>query len=184
VVATIGGVFAAVPIPVEIRIALAVRLGRVDVPGRLVDPEDWHVTLRFLGRIDQVTCERFVHGLSAVAGVAPFRITLDRLGAFPNPRKASVVWLGIGRGVDGLSTLNEVAEEAAVSAGLDAEDRPFQPHLTLSRVRPPADVTGLIGGDVGLAWNCDRVVVFESSPGTPGPRYRALETFRLEIPSR
>lgn len=179
-VEALGRVFAAVPVPVEIRIALADRLAGLDIPGRLVEPEDWHVTLRFLGSVDQVGYERFLYGIAPVAGVEPFKLALDRVGAFPNSRNASVVWLGIRQGMEWLSHLSEIVEAAAVSAGLEREERPFQPHLTLSRVRPPQDVSDLMGGDVGLRWVCDRVVVYSSKLGESGPKYSILETLLLE----
>ncbi len=177
--ATIGPVFAAVPIPVEIRIALADRIESIELPGRPVPPEDWHVTLRYLGVIDQVTFERFIFGLSGASGMTQFRIHLDRFGAFPNPRRANVVWAGIGGGVEQLTSLNEVVESAAQMAGVEPEDRPFSPHLTLSRVRPPENVTTLMEEDLALGWVCDRVVVF-ATHREGEMRYQPLETCLLK----
>ena len=179
-VEAVGRVFAAVPVPVEIRIALADRLAGLDLPGRLVEPEDWHVTLRFFGGVSEIVYERLLHGMAPVADVQPFKLSLDLVGAFPSARKASVLWLGIGQGIEELTGLSQVVEEAAVSAGLEREERPFQPHLTLSRVRPPQDVSALMGGDIGLKWKCDRVVVYSSKLGESGPKYSILETFLLD----
>jgi len=179
VVEPLGTVFAAVPIPVEIRMALADSVSALDIPGRRVPPEDWHVTLRFLGRIERVTLERFMHGLAPIADVPRFRFGLRGLGAFPQPRKATVVWVGIGRGLQSLSVLNEMTEEAVVGAGLVFEDKPFRPHLTLSRVRPPQDVTNLLDNEVRLDWWCDRVVVYETRPPGEPVHYRPLETILL-----
>lgn len=179
-VGALGTIFAAVPIPVEIRMAVADQVDAHTIPGRPVPMEDWHITLRFLGRVEDSTLESFVHGLSAVSQVPQFRIGLGGAGAFPNPRKATVFWLGITDGLDDLATLNEIAEDAAEAAGLSAEDRPFRPHLTLSRIRPPIDVGALLDFGVDLAWRCDRVIVYESRPRGEAIHYRALEVLGLK----
>ena len=172
--------FAGVPLPVETRLALADRLAGYDIPGKTAPPENWHVTLRFLGQIDQITFERFLSGLEDLSSEPRFSIDLGRFGAFPNTRKATVVWLGVRRGEDELGRLNEISEEAALGAGLPVEERPFHPHLTLSRVRPPADVRYLADETVDLGWTCDRVVVFRSHLGGGPARYEPLETFALD----
>lgn len=158
--------------------ALAERIAKLPIPGRLAPPENWHITLRFLGSIDQVTYERFLSALD-VADFAPFQIRFGEIGAFPNKRRATVVWVGIDAGEEGLGAINDIAESAAQAAGLSAEERPFHPHLTLARVRPPADVRGLAGTRVELGWQCDRVVVYRSITGRGGARYEPLETLRF-----
>jgi RNA 2',3'-cyclic 3'-phosphodiesterase len=179
-VESVGRVFAAVPIPAEVRLQLEERIKDLGIPGRVVPPEDWHITLRFLGTVDSITYERFLHGLGPLGDIKPFRLGLDGFGAFPNPRKATVFWVGVGLGVDGLEALNEVCERAAVSAGVAPEERPFRPHLTLARVRPSADVTGLVGESFSARWVCDRLVVFESRTGAgAGVRYVPLEILHL-----
>ena len=167
------------PPTAEARLAVAQTTGGLPIPGRLSPPENWHLTLRYLGRVDEVTYERFLHGLGDVAEERPFRITLGGVGAFPNPRRATVVWAGLITGEEELAALAAISEEAAVAAGLEPEERPFRPHLTLSRVRPPADVTGLVGEPVPASWRADRVVVYRSVPTRGGTAYEPLETFRL-----
>ena len=175
---SLGRIFAAVPLPPPVGMALAGSLAPHPIPGRLAPPENWHITLRFLGRVDQVTYERFLSALE-VEGCEPFRVRLGGIGAFPNPRRATVIWVGVEEGDSGLAALNEITEEAAQRAGLEAEERPFHPHLTLSRVRPPADIRDLEGVTVDLGWRCDRVVVYRSHTGRGGARYEPLETVRF-----
>lgn len=177
----VGAVFAAVPPTAEARLAVSQGIEDLSIPGRRSPPENWHLTLRYLGPVDQVTYERFLHGLAEVSAASAFRISLSEIGAFPNPRRATVVWVGVGEGREALGLLAETAEEAAVSAGLESEERPFRPHLTLSRIRPPADVMGLIGEPVPGRWRADRVVVYRSVPSDGGHRYEPLETFRLRV---
>lgn len=174
----LGRVFVAVPLPSELRAALADELAGLPIPGRLVPAENWHLTTRFLGNVDITTFERFLSRLD-VGAESPFRLRLGRIGAFPNPRKATVVWIGVEEGSMELMRLAEIAEEAAQAAGLEPEDRPFHPHLTISRVRPPSNVARLIDHKVDLTWRCDRVVVYRSHLGRGGARYEPLESIRL-----
>ncbi|MEA1904222.1 MAG: RNA 2',3'-cyclic phosphodiesterase [Actinomycetota bacterium] len=172
-------IFAATPVPIEVQMALAETLADLDVPGRRVPPDNWHLTVRFLGDIDTVTYERFLVGLEAVSGLGSFTIELDGLGAFPKQAKATVLWAGLSRGEAELATLNEVAEEAAQGAGLAPEERPYRPHLTLSRIRPPRDVHHLIEEPVSVGWRCRSLVVYRSVPQKGGVKYEPLESFDL-----
>jgi 2'-5' RNA ligase len=117
--------------------------------------------------------------MESVGSQYSFPISLQGFGAFPNPRKATVFWAGIGRGASDVSLLNELVEEAAVSAGLIPEERPFHPHLTLSRIRPPADVRDLIDEDLDLGWRCDRLVTYRSHLGKGSARYEPLDSVNL-----
>jgi len=174
----VGRVFVAAPLPPEIRFALAERLAELIIPGKLVPPENWHITLRFLDTVDRVTYERYLAALDPVAETA-FPIALEGLGAFPNPRKATVFWAGVGKGSTQLALINEEAEEAALAAGLSPEERPFHPHLTLSRIRPPADVRDLMDEDLELSWRCERLVMYRSHTTRDGARYEPLDSLNL-----
>ena len=178
-VETVGRVFAAVPLPAETRLALVERLAGVDIPGKRVPPENWHLSLRFLGSIDGVTYERFLHGLEDAQEVSPFQVEIDGIEGFPRANKASVVWVGVTKGREGLADLNAIAETAAETAGLDAEERPFRPHLTLARVRPPEDVRDLADHSLQFSWAVGEIVVYQSHLGKGGARYEPLESFAL-----
>lgn len=175
----VGRVFAAVALPSEIRLALAERLSDLHVPGRPVPPENWHITLRFLDTVDRVTYERFLSALEPLGDHPSFRVSLDGFGAFPNARRATVSWAGVGRGATEIATLNEGADEAASAAGISPEERPFHPHVTLSRIRPPADARPLLEEDLDLGWSCDRIVVFRSHLGRGGASYEPLDSVDL-----
>jgi 2'-5' RNA ligase len=143
-----------------------------------VPAENWHITLRFLDTVDSVTYERFLSALDS-PGETSFRVGLDGFGAFPQPRKATVFWAGVGLGSEQLSVLNEVAEEAAIGAGLLPEERPFHPHLTLARVRPPVDVRDIVDEDLSLSWRCERLVTFRSHTSRVGVTYEPLDVVDL-----
>ncbi|MEX1135078.1 MAG: RNA 2',3'-cyclic phosphodiesterase [Acidimicrobiia bacterium] len=180
-VGSVGRVFAAIPMPAEVRLALDEKLQQHLLPGKVAPPENWHFTLRFLGNVDEVTYQRFLAELDTADLGRRFRVALSGLGAFPNPKRATVLWVGVSQGEDEMSELALTTEEAAQAAGLPPEDRPFHPHLTLSRIRPQVDVTTLIEsfGDTGIGWRCETMVVYRSQLGRAGARYEILEIFNL-----
>lgn len=173
-----GRVFLAAPLPTEIRFALSERVADLAIPGRVAPPRNWHITIRFLDTVDRVTYERFLSGMDPVSETS-FGIGLDGFGAFPNPRKATVFWAGVGAGSASLALLNEQAEEAAVTAGLLPEERPFHPHLTLSRIRPPVDVRDIVGEELSMSWRCEQLVTYRSHPGRGATRYEPLDAIDL-----
>jgi 2'-5' RNA ligase len=185
VVETVGRLFVAVPLSDDVRAGLAAHLmGAGDdrpLPGKPVPPPNWHVTLRFLGKTDEVAYQRVLAALSESHLGSSFSLGFGRLGAFPRPARATVLWLAIERGVERLEQLATLAETAARDAGFAAEDRPFHPHLTLSRVRPHQDLRPLIERTppFPLTLPVNRVVVYRSHLGRGGAKYEELDSFPL-----
>lgn len=182
---SVGRLFIAVSLTDEVRSALAAHVmegtnGR-PLPGKPVRPPNWHVTLRFLGPTDGVAYDRFLDAMANAGMGGPFSITFGGLGAFPRPPRATVLWLAIERGADRLERLANLSEEAAQRAGFAPEDRPFHPHLTLSRLRPHQDLRPLIEqvGSFPMSLPVDRLVVYRSHLGRGAPRYEELENFPL-----
>jgi len=145
-----ANLFLAVDLSDDERHALAAILGDSGasdvVPGRRVPIENWHMTLRFLGEITEVQAETVMARLDDTLTMGPGRIWLDGLGAFPKVSKASVIHCPVRDPAGLLDVLAATCDEAAVDAGLEHEDRPFMPHMTLARVRPPVDVRRTIAG--------------------------------------
>lgn len=99
-----------------------------------VDVSNFHFTLIFLGEITDAQAESVKQRLSGVR-FEPFDITFTGVGAFPSPRNARVVWVGVDR--EGAGRLSALAEQV-VSRMADAgfrPDKPFSPHLTLFRAK-------------------------------------------------
>lgn len=170
-----GRAFAAIVPPPEAVAELTHHLDGVPLPGRPVPPPNWHVTLRFAGQVDAVTYERWLAALDEALLPEPFTATVAGFGAFPKARRATVLWLGV-RG-EGLAELAASVDEAAAQAGLGNEERPFRGHLTLARLRPPADVTGLTGDEPD--WRVRFPVSAIHVMAAVGSRYRIYETFDL-----
>lgn len=174
--------FLAVDLSVDDRSALATVLEPLlPLPGRAVPPENWHVTLRFLGGTEDVTADRLLHALDDAPSGGPFDIRLSGLGAFPKPQRASVLWMGIVDDDDRLAALNERCESAARAVGFEPEERPFHAHLTLSRVRPPEDVWAWLEMEPEFPRpiRVDAITLFETTFGGAGARYEARERIEL-----
>jgi 2'-5' RNA ligase len=180
---TVRRIFLAVDIDDAVRHGLAAHLsdqaGRL--PGSTPPPANWHITLRFLGKTDQAGYEVLLSKLDEADLGDSFTIGFDGLGAFPRSARATVLWLGVDRGASELTHLAVVVEEAVVSAGFMPEERPFHPHLTLSRIRPPQDVRDLLEAVPAfpLAQQVARVTLFESHLGGGPAVYQPLERFEL-----
>ncbi len=104
------------------------------------DPEQAHVTLKFLGEVPSERTAAIEAALeSAVerADVAPFEATFGGLGVFPSPEYIRVLWLGVrdGAGAAELTALHEAVETETTALGFDSEDHEFTPHVTLARMR-------------------------------------------------
>jgi RNA 2',3'-cyclic 3'-phosphodiesterase len=148
---------------------------------RWTPPEQRHLTVQFLGRIDDT--DALAESVAdSVRAVAPFEIVVDGAGAFPSARRASVVWLGVTTGAAELAALARVINAATAPLGIEADERPFRPHLTLARVKRARDLRALVDrlsvGPAGPPFTVDRVVLFDSDTRAEG----AMHTERAEFP--
>jgi 2'-5' RNA ligase len=102
---------------------------------RWVNPEGIHLTMKFLGEIPmgRIGGVRFAMDESVMEG-APFSLTIEGLGCFPNADRPRVVWAGVRR-EPMLSNLQRRLEDHLAAAGFKKEQRAFSPHLTLGRVK-------------------------------------------------
>ena len=132
--------FIAVAIPADIRAALVAdqtRLKKLGARVGWVAPENIHITMHFLGDIFGGQVAPLAAVLDeAAAGCAPFTVTINGLGFFGPPRSPRVVWAGVNDPQKQLTALQQQIESGIRALGLRTEERPFQPHLTLGRVRP------------------------------------------------
>jgi len=168
----------------DARHALATRLEAMipgGAPGRVVPIANWHVTLRFLGTVTEVRRDRLLATLDEDIDGAPFTVRLTGLGAFPKPSRATVLWVGVDDPTGGLERLAGRCEEAARAVGLEPEERPFHPHVTLARIRPALSVAALIDGTVkaGVRFRVDVVTLYRTLTGGKGARYEVADTIDL-----
>lgn len=151
------------------------------IPGRRVPPANWHVTVRFLGPIDDVSIDLVSKELDGGIPVAPGKAYCTGLGAFPRPSRATVIHVGIEDRAGILASVAAHCEEACRDAGLAPEERPYVPHVTLARVRPPRDVRSLFRtfGDFSVPVPVDAVSLFRSMPEGRRVTYEELDRFPL-----
>jgi 2'-5' RNA ligase len=101
---------------------------------KLVEPQNIHITVRFLGNIAPVTVEKIFEGMKKTQ-FSPFNVQVKGLGAFPNLNYPRVIWVGITTGVDQLKTVFGQLEPRLQGLGFTPDDKSFSPHLTIARVR-------------------------------------------------
>jgi 2'-5' RNA ligase len=172
--------FIGVPVTVDARNEIARALPR-KLPGKAVVPDNWHFTLRFLGATAAEVRDQLISSLSAAQAITRFQIRFGQLGAFPSGRRARILWLGVESGGEKLSALARVAESAAQAAGFEREKREFTPHLTLSRIDPPASVATLLVSRVTIkvVMPVDVLILYRSVLAGGPPRYEELATIGL-----
>lgn len=144
---------------------------------RWAPPEQWHLTLAFLGEVDErVRPDLEVRLARSAARHAPLDLTLAGAGRFGN----RVLWLGVDGDTAGLRHLAVSVRAAARRARLSVEDRPYRPHLTLARARGPAadlrPVVQRMAGFVGPAWTADAVHLIRSYLGAGAGKTARHET--------
>ncbi|HEY1371831.1 MAG TPA: RNA 2',3'-cyclic phosphodiesterase [Candidatus Binatia bacterium] len=152
---------------------------------RWIKRESLHLTLKFLGHVDDVKIGDIQ--TAAEAAVAPllrFTVSCRGLGAFPDIRRPRVLWAGLEGGA--LPALAEATEQALEPLGFPREKRDFRPHLTIGRWRE-----GARGGDalrrVVDEWRnrdfgtfaVDEAVLFQSTLRRDGAVYTKLNIFPL-----
>ena len=175
--------FVAIEVSEEVRRAVsdAIVPWRDEFPqARWVPEENWHVTVKFLGR----TYPRLVGWVhecveEVVSTLEPFDTGVTELGSFPSPRRARVVWVGLEDG-DGRMADIALALDAALSEGFRPEARPFQPHLTVARSDPALRLPeGFPTAIEPVAFEVGHVTLFRSHVRRPAPWYEPLATFLL-----
>lgn len=148
---------------------------------RWVPRENWHVTVKFLGRTWPRLRTWVPQRIGAAAGeVRPFRAALAGLGSFPSRRTGRVLWAGLGSDEGGFARL-AAALDGTLEAEFPAERRPFHPHLTVARSDPPLSLPPAFA-ETALAtspWEVDHIVLFRSHLQRPAPRYEPLDRFIL-----
>jgi len=141
---------------------------------RWVRPEGMHLTLKFLGNIDESFVETLSLGLDdVVAQYSCLKLTLSRLGVFPNVRRPRIVWIGLTGNIENLSHLAGSIDALSFQFGIERERREFKSHITLGRLKVPTMV------DLGIeftqeTFTATQVLLFQSKLSSQGARYSVL----------
>ena len=173
--------FCAIELPLAARERLAGLAG--GVPGaRWTPAENMHLTLRFIGDIDEVTAADAAEALDDVRAPG-LDIALEGVGAFARGRNPSLLWAGVAR-TPALVHLHKRIESALVRAGLAPEDRKYTPHVTLARLKgsPHGRVEDFIAAHALLRidpFHATRFTLFSSLRAHDAPIYRAEAEYRF-----
>jgi len=182
--------FTAVTIDDTVRAALAAtqaELRRVPVGVKWVQPENIHLTLVFLGDIEEESAADLCDALeTAVAPLEPFSFEIDGLGSFGRPGAPRIVWAGTRGSSDALRRLHAAITGALSERGCTFDEKPFSPHLTLGRVKAPRGAEAL---EKRIIHNRETafgtvhvhdVILMKSELRPSGPAYSIVRTLPLQ----
>lgn len=181
--------FVAIPLPDHIveRIAeVSDQLKRLGIDARFPRPESIHLTLKFLGDVEEFRVSVVLDALErAVSQFEAFEIVIRGTGTFPHLANPRVVWLGVELTVE-LRELQASVEEALTPLGFEIEKRRFSPHLTLARVKSRRMIANLMhfledrGQSIEVgSFLADKVILFRSELRSEGAVYRSLGSTAL-----
>ncbi|MBK7369238.1 MAG: RNA 2',3'-cyclic phosphodiesterase [Candidatus Eisenbacteria bacterium] len=139
-----------------------------------VKRDNLHFTLRFLAEQDEAGMAAALSAArEAAKSQATFEVALSGLGAFPVPKRARVLWAGLEAGADAMRKLAIALDKSLAKHGFPAADHDFEPHLTLGRVRTPADWTERLVKTESpeVRFKVGKIVLVQSALAPGGSRY-------------
>ena len=181
--------FIAVEIPEPILNVIAAylsKLKQISREVRWVRADTIHLTLKFLGEIERsrlATVQSSLEGISAQAN--PFSLEISGCGAFPGKSRPRVFWLGMSADKESpLLSVQRWIEKEMADLGFESENRRFSPHLTLGRVKSPADFSDIFRyfdkhPFPPMRFNVDHVALIQSHLKPSGAEYEVLREYRF-----
>ncbi|MGA2214700.1 MAG: RNA 2',3'-cyclic phosphodiesterase [Bryobacteraceae bacterium] len=148
-----------------------------------------HVTLKFIGEWPDGKLPQLEAALGSISPREPIRAEVKGLGWYPNPHHPRVFWVGV-QGGDALTALAAGVANVLGPLGIPHEDRPFNAHLTLARIKEPAPLQALRNAiaqleSVDYGWFVvDRFYLYRSQPGSAGSIYTKLSEYPLQATAR
>ena len=149
---------------------------------RATPPEQTHITLCFIGDVDESKVKKITECVRrAASGFSPFEVTLSGVGAFPNERRPSIVWIGVNpAGI--LKALAAKIDKNLTDAGIAHDTKPFKAHVTIARCRD-----GFMPGDLfednrrtGFCrFECSEILVMKSVLSPSGAKHSVLSRVPL-----
>lgn len=164
-------------------IGLQRELQKSPIKVRWVEPQNFHLTLHFIGDVEPEKIENIVGELKkAVKGFSPFSLNFAGVGGFPREGKLRVVWAGVGRGRNELVKLQPAVLEGLERAGVKIDEaNKFHPHLTLGRVKEKSNTRSLRvlleqqRGFISSDFSVSSLQLIKSQLAPTGPVYTVLE---------
>ncbi len=179
-------IFIALDIPEEIRARMMEYLERarsLAPEARWARPEGLHVTLKFVGEVSDARVREMTTTLFTVK-TAPFEVSFQDVGFFPNPKSPRVFWIGV-QGGQSLLQLATTVDATLGKLGPPREDKAYRPHLTLARAGSSGSLKQLLPlldpekpPQFGTM-TAQEFWLYQSEPQRGGSRYTKLERFGL-----
>jgi 2'-5' RNA ligase len=164
-------------------------LRRIDAPVSWVKPSNIHLTLKFLGAVEERRIARVCEAASRAArSTGPIAITIAGAGCFPSARSPRVLWIGLEEIPAGLKTLYDAMETEMAGCGFPRESRRFGPHLTIGRLRSQHNGRLLSEALVSTGFEPEtfdarEIIVMRSNLNPKGSIYTPLAVVPLGSPS-
>jgi 2'-5' RNA ligase len=149
-------------------------------------PENLHLTLKFLGDVDQSRIVLLTTALEQIVkALSPIDLEISGTGVFPSTGKPKVLWIGVDDVSGDLAKAAQSIEEACDKLGFAREDRKFSPHLTIGRVREPSHARELAeqhleNGFASIQFPVSEIVLYESKLSPAGSIYTPLVKAKLQ----
>ena len=161
---------------VRARDAIRRRAERSRITVRFLSDDSLHMTVCFLGYVDRDRVPEFVRAMEACSRVSPIDTRLTTLGAFSSARRARVVVAELDDPGGRLAALARAVALGAEKLGVPLEERTFRPHVTLARIKRPADVSDWLAHATldPVALSFGELVLYESVLHPTGARYFPL----------
>ena len=177
--------FVALDLPEAVRHALAELIANLKPKSqgaRWVQPENLHITLKFIGHVGNEKLSPIQSALSSIHTAQPIELRFRGIGFFPNERRPRAFWCGVA-GSPNLAELAADIDRALVPLGIEAETRPFTPHLTLARFKSDEGVREVVhaandmkSNDFGAATETN-FHLYESLLKSTGAQYNRVASF-------
>ncbi len=174
--------------PIRARLVALQAIFAKDISGvKWVEKENLHVTLMFLGEVEDRALPALCRAVDEVTQTLPrFSLSVEGAGCFPNPRRPRVLWVGVGAGAQEVCALHDALEPPLLALGCyRREERKYAPHVTLGRHKSEQAPLGLAQAlTTHETWKAGDTAVHEihvmSSELTPqGPTYAVLSRAKL-----
>jgi 2'-5' RNA ligase len=157
---------------------------RLDIPGvRWTEPSQVHLTLHFFGPVPIKEIELIDLFSKKVAALfSPFKLRMNRIGAFPSLERPDIVWLGVEEPSGCLLSFQKALQGEIRTHGFKTETRPFQPHVTIGRVKRKSQELKPLLAKVRFEWptpgkTAEHFSLYQSHNLPEGVRYEILKTY-------
>jgi 2'-5' RNA ligase len=152
-----------------------------------ISPEKLHLTVRFIGHVEDSLVAAVLQALGAPLPIAPFEVVLSGCGVFPSSGPPRVAWIGLRTGLSSLRAMHDEFDRRLARVGFEPENRPFSAHLTLARFKDvPRELARTTREAVDVvhvpAAQCrvDHATVFQSKLSAKGSAYLPLARVGFE----